>query len=186
MLSRVAAVESKLNDFQIQVVPQVVQAVVNQLPQFITPVVEQGLGTSVGKIQETLEKTIGSKYQIMVESAVKQLKAELDIASIPRSLAPAVLLKPSAPCVKASPASAPDHFASIDQKDIDKGDTVIIDGLLKASELNGRVGVVVGFDSSAGRYKVEVEGCQDTKRIKRCNLLGVSHLADDSDNNADD
>ena len=129
---------------------------------------------------------MGSKYQIMIESAVKQLKAELDIASIPRSLAPAVLLKPSAPCAKASQASAPENFAAIGQEDIDKGDTVIIDGLLKASELNGKVGVVVDFDSSSGRYKVELEGSQDTKRIKRCNLLGVSDLADDYDYNADD
>ena len=163
---------------------------------------------------------MGSKYQIMIESAVKQLKAELDIASIPCSLAPAVLLEPSAPCAiegqqlsatkakakpkfrpewhsnlnagrahqapKASPDSAPEIFAANGQKDIDKGDTVIIDGLLKASELNGKVGVVVDFDSSSGRYKVELEGSQDTKRIKRCNLLGVSDLADDYDYNADD
>ena len=186
VLSRVAAVESKFNDFQIQAAPQVVQAVVNRLPQLITPIVEQGLATSLGKIKETIDKTMGSKYQIMIESAVKQLKAELDLASIPCSLAPAVLLEPSAPCAKASPDSAPENFAAIGQKDIDKGDTVIIDGLLKASELNGKVGVVVDFDSSSGRYKVELEGSQDTKRIKRCNLLGVSDLADDYDYNADD
>ena len=62
---------------------------------------------------------------------------------------------------------------------------MIINGLERAPELNGKVGVVIGVDSKTGRYLIDVEGCQGTRRIKRCNILAMSDLGDDSDYTAD-
>ena len=62
---------------------------------------------------------------------------------------------------------------------------MIINGLERAPELNGKVGVVIGVDSKTGRYLIDVEGCQGTRRIKRCNILARSDLGDDSDYTAD-
>jgi len=234
VLSRVAALEDKFKELPAQVVPQVVQSVVKQLPQFILPAVEQSLGNT----KETMVKTFESERQSMLDS-VKQLKAELAAVTGPGVYTQGDLLKPSAACEKSSlpcstaraegdleellcaghadtypplgrwdgrasagpaavktgklpaavgiptskgpvpPGNAAVISVSAAQVAVQSGETVIIEGLQKAPELNGKLGVVVGFDSTTERYMIDMESCQGTKRIKRCNLLAMSDLGDD-------
>ena len=148
-------------------IQSVVEQVVGRLPMFITPVVEQSVST-------ILEKSLPEMHPAIIDAAVKKMKLELGYAS-------------SAVTV---PTPQGDYVAavgvnSVARSDIKSGDTVIINGLERAPELNGKVGVVNGVDSKTGRYIIDVEGCQGTRRIKRCNILAMSDLGDDSDYNAD-
>ena len=91
-------------------------------------------------------------YPAIIDAAVKKMKLKLGCASS---------------AVKA-PTPPGDYVAavgvnSVARSDIKSGDTVIINGLERAPELNGKVGVVNGVDSKTGRYIIDVEGCQGTR-----------------------
>ena len=47
-----------------------------------------------------------------------------------------------------------------------RGSTVLVEGLVGASELNGRTGEIAAYDEGSGRYVVRVEGEARPKRIK--------------------
>ena len=148
-------------------IQSVVEQVVARLPMFIIPVVEQSVST-------ILEKSLPEMYPAIIDAAVKKMKLELGYAS-------------SAVKVPTPPG---DYVAavgvnSVIRLDIKSGDTVIINGLERALEPNGKVGVVIGVDSKTSRYIIDVEGCQGTRRIKRCNILAMSDLGDDTDYTAD-
>ena len=64
---------------------QVVGAVIGQLPLLISPVVEQSMKTCTGSFQATIESAVGSMRQSIIDSALCQIRAELDkSSSLPR------------------------------------------------------------------------------------------------------
>ena len=81
LLSRVGAIETRLSGVQAQVATQVVQAVVSQLPAFITPLVQKCLDSSLPVALKSLQQTV-------VDSAVIQIKAAPSPGASPFSRAP--------------------------------------------------------------------------------------------------
>eukprot|EP01050_Picozoa_sp_SAG11_P009374 SAG11_NODE_874_length_6773_cov_4.639114_7_plen_634_part_00 len=51
------------------------------------------------------------------------------------------------------------------------GSAVTIDGLTAAPELNGRSGLVKGFDRRSGRYMISIEGEERLKKLRPANVL---------------
>ena len=161
-----------------------VDQVLSNLPPFITPVVEKGLGPA-------LEKSLALSRPHLVDSVIEKVKAELG-AGCP--LASGLALPEVA--AKAIEKPKPENGAGCALPSGEKGsdelptgsalrvvtpvaaapqtgemvELVILDGLEKAPELNGQVGIVIGFESKSDHYTVQMEG-QGTKRIKRCHMF---------------
>ena len=60
---------------------------------------------------------------------------------------------------------------------------VAIGGLVNAPPLDGLAGRVLGFDSSSGRYKVELGRNEVIRKIKRTNLATTEELDKVDDSN---
>jgi hypothetical protein len=181
--SRVKALEDKFEDLQNQVASQVVQAVVKQLPQLITPVVAQGLSANFSTIAETIEKIVECKQRSMFDNAVNKLKAELNATAVSETFPPTASMKAAAaPSAKVSLASACGPQVK-GAKEFVEGDVVLVRGLAKSPELNGQVGFVIGFDSPSERFMVKLaddDGVPFGKvmKIKACNLLSADQADD--------
>jgi len=52
----------------------------------------------------------------------------------------------------------------------DVGDSVVVDGLKAAPELNGCRGKILKFIEDSGRFEVQLEGMEGTKAFKASNL----------------
>lgn len=82
--------------------------------------------------------------------------------------------------ISPEPASAARTVSASTLKDLDKGQAVIISGLQKAPELNGRRGVVERCDprpAARGRWEVELRmdgGKLEVKSLKRENITAIS------------
>jgi len=160
----VGEVEGKINGLPAQVIPQIVAAVVAQLPGFVSPVVEASLGKalaapvgpSIGKPLDNSHETLAMKIEVLRQ----------DLSSFGSS-SPSCHLQ-RAP-VAAPKASVGDEFREV-EVDLETGMLVGIHGLQSAPALNGTVGVVHGYDGASHRYMVETES-GTIRKFKRCNLV---------------
>ena len=209
VFARLRNAEEKLKEIP----AQVVQGVMAQLPNLIASTLPSCIGsaleTAVGPVVEvaingSMDRILGKKFKETADMLRKEFslsrqmpdgRVALHEIKAVRPIVDAAVrkmrLEPGcATSAEIVPTPPGEKLAAVDvmsvaQSDIESGDTVIINGLERAPELNGKVGVVNGVDSKTGRYIIDVEGCQGTRRIKRCNILAMSDLGDDSDYNAD-
>ena len=137
---------------------------------------EQGLRAGLAPIQDSIDKTLESKFQFMIDSAVKVIRAEP--CSVGGSGCPA---KPDpidhAGKGKKNDAKAPNVHKVADGVDFVEGHAVMLRRLAK-TELNGESGIVVGYDGQSGRYMVKLIQRDCTLadvalKIRGCNLISA-------------
>jgi len=78
--------------------------------------------------------------------------------------------KVTAPAAEKKPSFAPGAPKELQEEGFQVGDQVRVGGLNGAKDLNGKVGVIFGFDKNAGRYVLEFEG-DGQKKINKTNMV---------------
>ena len=182
---KVCCLESQLKNDAIALPGLVVTRVLAQLPTLLSPMVEKCLGPA---LELSLAQALPEVVDKLVDKAMKKVKAENGAGCDPPSgeKCKAELPAGVAPRV-AAPVEAP---PTLPEGDFNEGESVLLHGLTKSSELNGQSGLVLGFDCQARRYKVklvtDVLGTLSDKtvQIKASNLASadeVDFLADEAD-----
>lgn len=121
-----------------------------------------------------------SEINSEAESGTPSAGAAASSASRPAAAA-AAAAAPAGPSAGAAPASGAGQQAQAETDELTLGMIVMVQGLRQQPELNDELGVIVGFDSSTGRYHVQMltqDG--DLKSLKRANLVMMDNVGESS------